>query len=264
MYRSIKQEPKIHLIFKNKITFKKISYIKTSKNSLALNESSRVADLAGYKDGNWWIQDYGASIPIKLIKKPKNKNVLDMCAAPGGKTFQLLSLGSNVKSYDVSRKRIDMMNKNLKRLNYNLVPINENVLKIKEDLKYDIVLLDAPCSSIGTIKRNPEILYREKPPNFEFLLNLQNSLLNKAARLVNKKGILIYIVCSIFKIETTNQIKNFLKKNSNFEIDKILTDEEKNINKMITKEGFLQSYPFDLKKLGGVDGFFVARLVNKS
>ena len=137
-------------------------------------------------------------LPIYLSPEIRSKKILDMCSAPGGKAFQALSLGSEVVLNDVNRKRIGMLKSNLSRLNFNNDVCNLNALDIPEKKSFDVVILDSPCSGVGTLRRNPEILFKKKPPNMDSLVNLQTNLINKAAKLLKKKGILIYMVCSFF------------------------------------------------------------------
>ena len=113
MYKSIKEQPTIHLQFKtpNDLYLIKNSFIKTSPTSIALKEKVNFSELPGYQEGKWWIQDYAATIPVKLMGNIKNKNILDMCSAPGGKTFQLINLGANVTAFDKSIKKIAIMKK---------------------------------------------------------------------------------------------------------------------------------------------------------
>ena len=264
IYKSILNKPPIHLQFKNNKDIKLIDkkYIFTSKNSIVFKEKINLIDLPGYKNGSWWVQDYAASLPVKFMGDVKNKKVLDMCSAPGGKTFQLINLGASVTSFDISKKRSDIMKLNARRLNYKIHLINDDVMNFNPIYKFDVVLIDAPCSSTGTIKRNPEILFREKMPDLNKLENIQYSLLMKASDLLEKNGILIYAVCSIFKKEGIKQIEKFLGENNNFKIDKLNINKTMNLKKLI-ENGVFQSYPFSLKNIGGIDGFFIARLLKK-
>ena len=265
IYKSVTKKPCLHICFKSKKSIKLINkkYIKTSETSIALKQNVQIKDLPGYGEGNWWIQDYASTIPVRLLGNIVNKKILDMCAAPGGKTFQLINMGAKVTAYDISKKRINLTKVNVKRLNYNLKIIENNILKISEQIKYDVVLLDPPCSSTGTIKRNPEILYRLKKPNINYFIELQYKMLIKASNLLKKSGILIYSVCSIFQNEGIDQIQKFLLEKNNFSISKIKVDKSCNYKKLITNEGCFQSYPYDLYNLGGIDGFFIAKLIKE-
>ena len=132
-----------------------------------------------------------------------------------------------------------------------------NALKINETKKYDFILVDAPCSSVGTIRRNPEIFFRSSVPDFHKITALQNKLLNKAKNILKKNGTIIYMVCSFLKLETISQIQNFLGKNPNFYINKFIFNE--NEEKLIDNNGFINITPKKYKNIN-IDGFFAARL----
>ena len=259
---TIRYEPHLHIVFKNKKDIKKIKInkIQTSGNSIALENNHSVIDIEGYNDGLWWVQDYSAMMPIHLINDIKNKFIADLCAAPGGKTFQLLSKGAKLDAYDKNKDKIDLMKKNLKRINFNCKIIKQNIFDIDDDNKYDLVFLDAPCSAIGTIRRNPEIFFRKKEPDFSYIKTIQYKLLKKAKNLVKKNGILVYMVCSFLKDECENQIYNFLTENNNFSILKYSTENIKTENSFISKEGFFLTSPSQLNNNVFIDGFFAAKL----
>ena len=151
------------------------------------------------------------------------------------------------------------MKKNLKRLGYNIEIINNDICKINLKKKFDVVLLDAPCSSVGTIRRNPEIFYRKQPPNFNNIINIQDQLLNKAKTLVKKNGIILYMVCSFLKEECENQINLFLKKNKNFRLEKFNSDNEF-YKKFINKTGNIYILPQKVHEKFFIDGFFAAKI----
>ena len=159
-------------------------------------------------------------IPLHLLKNIKNKLTADLCAAPGGKTFQMLSYGAKVVAYEKNRVRAKLMQENLIRLKLNCKINIQNVFNINNKNKFDLVILDAPCSSIGTIRRHPEIFFRKSEPNFNKIISLQEKLLDKAVKILNINGILIYMVCSFLADEGKHQIVNFLKKNKNFNLIK--------------------------------------------
>ena len=261
---TIKQEPCLHIVFKKKNDFKKIdsSIIKTSKYSAALTKTVRVETIENFDKGVWWIQDYSVMAPLYLIDNLKNKTIADLCAAPGGKSFQLISQGAKIHAYDKNLKRLKMMKNNLKRLGYlnKCVIICKDVFKINENYKYDLVVLDAPCSAIGTIRRNPEIFYRKHNPNFTKILDRQYKLMLKAKNLLKPNGELIYMVCSFLKDECENQIYKFLKANKDFKKIKFTTENSSDLKQHINKQGFYQTIPCRLKNNVLVDGFFAARL----
>ena len=200
-------------------------------------------------------------LPLHLIPNLKNKNIIDLCSAPGGKAFQAISQGGNVTLNDKNKKRIIVLKENLKRLNFKNHIINEDVLNLSIKKKYDFIILDAPCSAIGSIRRNPDIFYKNKSPDIDTLVILQRKLLQKASLLVNKKGVLLYIVCSFFYKETLEQMKYFLSKNKNFSVlkfDKIKKYAE--INTFIDIKGYILIPPTIYKNFF-IDGFFGVKFI---
>jgi 16S rRNA (cytosine967-C5)-methyltransferase len=146
-----------------------------------------------------------------------------LSAAPGGKTIQLICNKAKVVSYDKNKNKVSIMKENLRRLNFNNEVINKDSLMINSKNKFDIVIIDAPCSSIGTIRRNPEIFYRHSSPNFHYITSIQYKFLNKAKILVKNQGIIIYMVCSFLNNEGKNQIERFLNENKNFSLVKFFS-----------------------------------------
>lgn len=258
--QSIIQKPDLHLVFKNIKSLNLFNYksTKTSKISLT-TENTQINKLPRFEKGEWWIQDYSSMLPILLTPDITNKQIIDMCAAPGGKTFQLLSQNANLDIVEINPLRANVLKENLNRLKYNNKIQIKDSLKINENKKYDIVLIDAPCSSIGTIRRNPEIFFRNNPPNFEQLIVLQKKLLEKAKKILKKKGMIIYVVCSFLERETIKQIQLFLKNNYNFQIQKFHL--EKDTYNLIDKKGFINIIPKKIKNVN-IDGFFAAKLTN--
>ena len=242
------------------------------KNNIRItNSSGKIENLYGYNKGKWWIQDYSAQIPAKiLISSIKdNPKIIDMCAAPGGKTAQMINYGANVTSIEINTKRAQILKENLKRLNLKSKIIIDNAINFKSKLPVDGILLDAPCSSTGTFRKNPDIPWRiENDNNFnKKLSNLcktQKMLLESASKSLKIGGTLIYCVCSLEIEEGKNQIIDFVKNNRNFSIKPILKNEINIINKAITKEGFIRTLPHYYKSKGGIDGFFIARLIKKN
>jgi len=215
---NISHEPSLHLVFKNKHLLESFQedHNKTTNLSTFILNKKKIKDLDGYDKGNWWVQDLSSMVPIYLSPEIKFKKVLDMCAAPGGKAFQTICLNNNVTLNDISLKRIKTLKDNLNRLNFRNEVINYNALNIPEIEKFDVIILDSPCSSVGTLRRNPEILFKKKPPDLNFFTKIQDNLINKAAKLLNKNGILIYMVCSFLYDETKGIKRKFLNENKNF------------------------------------------------
>ncbi len=255
-------QPNLHLVFKSSKhldNFKEF-HTKSSSKSAFLKISKKINDIDNYKKGEWWVQDFSSMIPIALNTEIKNFNVLDMCAAPGGKSFQLLS-NNKVVLNDINKKRITILKENLLRLNFRGEIKNLNALNFSEEKKFDVVLIDAPCSSIGTIRRHPEILFRSNKPDLKNLNNLQINLLKKSAKLIKNRGKIIYMVCSFFHSETKDILDKFLIENSNFIIEKYIPNREyPNIENLISKEGYFYTLPSEYKK-HYIDGFFSVQLI---
>lgn len=260
---NISNEPSLHLVFKNKKLLNKFNeeHFKTSPSSAFLLNKKIIKNIEGYSEGSWWVQDFSTMLPIYLSPEIKNKNILDLCSAPGGKTFQSSSLGCKIEANDINVKRLEILKSNLKRLNLDVKISNYNVLEMPERKKYDVVILDAPCSGIGTIRRNPEILFKKKPPNINKLAKLQYLMIKKASNLIKKNGLLIYMVCS-FLYDETFAIKNkFLTNNINFTHKKFIYKTENNFTKFINNEGDIYCKP---QQYGDyfIDGFYAAKFLN--
>ena len=262
---SILEEPDLHIVFKKskKIPIS-INGIKTTENSIVVKNYTNITKIPEYENGNWWVQDLSAMLPIYLAKISSGIDAIDLCAAPGGKTFQLLDKGANMTVYEKKSYRADIMKENLKRLKIKCNIKTKNSLELKSNQKFDLVVLDAPCSSVGTIRRNPEIFYRINPPNFKNILNLQNELLKISKKILRVKGMLIYIVCSFLKEEGEKQINKFLIENKNFSIIKYSDKQHAFLNKLITNKGFFYTIPKRLENGVLIDGFFAAKLIKNA
>ena len=209
------------------------------------------------------MQDVSSSLCVKSLSNLKGKKVLDLCAAPGGKTAQLLDAGAIVTAVDISETRLNKLKENIERLRLesNLKIICSDILDLTLDEKFDIVLLDAPCSATGTFRRHPEIINTKTLSDIKKLASLQEKLLIKASSFVKQNGILLYSTCSLSKKEGELQIKNFIKNNDNY---KILPINLSGINNSITKEGFIRVLPQHFDDFLGADGFFIASLQRKN
>ena len=236
----------------------KEEYIITSKKSLFLLDKKPIESISNFNSGDWWIQDFSSMLPIYLSPEIGKKNVIDLCASPGGKAFQAISMEAEVTVNDISYKRIKILEQNFERLGFNNKILNQDALKIKDTKKFDIVILDAPCSGIGTIRRNPEILFKEEPPNIDQLVEIQRLLMTKASELLKPKGVLIYMVCSFFYKETFEQKEWFLLKNKNFSQQIFKKNENKDLNRFISNEGDFFCVPSEHKGFM-IDGFYTVK-----
>ena len=256
------KEPNIHIIFKDEERLKKFEakLFKTSLISGFLLDEKDFQNRNSFIKGDWWVQDFSSFLPIYNFKEiNKNMAFLDACAAPGGKSFQILSKKFNVVLNDKNKNRIQTLKTNLKRLKLTAEIYNKDFIQFENKRKFDVIIIDAPCSAIGTIRRNPEIFFKNKGPNFDKLLSLQEDMLVKASSILNINGFIIYMTCSFLKIETISQVEKFLKLNNNFMVSNFeLKENKKNYSKFI-KNNFMITIPniiFDYK----VDGYFAAFL----
>ena len=254
--------PSLHIVFKSGQYLNNYTepHTKSSENSAFIESQKKINDMPNFKKGEWWVQDFSSMLPLAIKPKIKNLQILDLCAAPGGKAFQILS-NNNVILNDISLKRISKLRNNLSRLKFNPEIQNINGLDFDENYKFDVVILDAPCSSIGTVRKHPEILFKSKEPDFATLNELQKNLLQKSSKLIKNKGKIIYMVCSFFYSETIEIIENFLKKNKNFEIEKYNPNNDfSDIKHLISKEGYFLTPPTSYKNFN-IDGFFSVQLI---
>ena len=222
---------------------------------------SNLQELAGFSAGEWWVQDAASALPAKLLGDIKGKSVLDLCAAPGGKTAQFASAGAIVTAVDDSVTRMNRLRENLARLKLQVTTLLADVLSLPTDTLYDNVLLDAPCSATGTIRRHPDLIYLKSPQQLAGLVSLQQKMLAHAARLVRPGGKLIYCTCSLSPLEGERQVFNFLRAHEDFMLSTIVPDDLAQQTQFITPAGLMRCLPSQaIGKGSGLDGFFAARL----
>jgi 16S rRNA (cytosine967-C5)-methyltransferase len=221
-------------------------------------ESSSVADLAGFGGGRWWVQDLAASLPARLLAG--NADVLDLCAAPGGKTMQLAAAGHRVTSLDSSKSRLARLRENLERTHLEAELVEADALTWRPERLFDAVLLDAPCSATGTFRRHPEVLYRARPPVIAASTEVQSRLLDRAVQSLKPGGALVYSVCSLEPQEGEAVISAFLDAHRGLAIDPPKAGELPDVVTS-SSEGWVRILPGLLEEQGGLDGFFMARLV---
>ncbi len=230
--------------------------------SIRLVPDGPVPDLPGFADGVWWVQDAAAALPAKLLHVKPGMRVADLCAAPGGKTAQLAAAGGDVVAVDRSAPRLKRLVENLNRLGLKAETIAANA-EHYDGGPFDAVLLDAPCSATGTIRRHPDVAWLKTPEDVEKLAALQARLLDAAARLVRPGGTIVYSTCSLEPEEGEEQIAALLARNSDFERDPVSAEEAGGPD-FVTSLGEIRTLPSHLphadSRMAGLDGFYAARL----
>ena len=213
----------------------------------------------GYAEGRWWVQDVAAAIPARLLAAQPGEAVLDMCAAPGGKTLQLAAAGAQVVALDRSAARVARLSENLARTGFSAELIATDAAAWDDPRAFDAVLLDAPCSATGTFRRHPDVLWTCRPSDVASLTALQARLLDAAAQRVRPGGRLVYCVCSLEPEEGEAQVAAFLSRHPDFARAPVAPGEGGAPAASITRAGDLRLLPHHVA--GGADGFFAARLV---
>jgi 16S rRNA (cytosine967-C5)-methyltransferase len=224
-------------------------------------QSSSVADLPGFGAGRWWVQDLAASLPARLVPAGAN-DMLDLCAAPGGKSMQLAAAGHKVTAVDSSKSRLGRLRENLERTHLEAELVEADALSWEPGRRYEAILLDAPCSATGTFRRHPEILYRARDHNIAAGTELQSRLLRRAAEWLKPDGVLVYAVCSLERQEGEDVVQAFLADRPDFIIEPPRSGELPDFVAG-SGEGWVRILPGLLKEQGGLDGFFIARLVRR-
>ena len=218
-----------------------------------LGRGTAVENLEGFDEGAWWVQDLTASLPARLLGEGQGRTVLDLCAAPGGKTLQLAAAGWQVTALDASAKRLERVEQNLARTRLSAEVLVADALQWEPAEPFDAVLLDAPCTATGTCRRHPDVLHRIGARQIAEQAELQAALLNRAVQWVKPGGTLIYAVCSLEPEEGEMQAAAVT-----LTPDPIRADEAAN-GIAPSSDGFVRTDPGMLADQGGLDGFFIAR-----
>lgn len=218
-----------------------------------LPRGEAVERLDGFGEGAWWVQDLAASLPARLLGAGEGRTALDLCAAPGGKTMQLAASGWQVTALDASAKRLERMRANLTRCDLAADVVQGDVLTWAPEVKFDAILLDAPCTATGTCRRHPDVLHRIGPRQIAEMTELQTALLDRAVQWLQPGGRLVYAVCSLEPAEGEGQAERIT-----LTPDPIRADELP-AGIAPTPQGWLRTDPGMLADAGGLDGFFIAR-----
>ena len=231
--------------------------------SVRLVPGGRIADLAGYDDGAWWVQDAAAALPARLLADVAGKRVADLCAAPGGKTATLAAAGADVTAVDIAPARMERLAANLARLGLAARAVTADLLAWQPEQPFDAILLDAPCTATGTIRRHPDAAWLKRPEDIAKLATLQSRMIDRAVSWLKPGGTLVYCTCSLEPEEGEQQVAAARQRHG-FEPLPVEPAEIGGLSETITAEGYVRTLPCHLAdgnpRLAGLDGFFIARL----
>jgi len=266
------QEPALDLTVKSDPAAwaEKLSGRVLDTGTVRMVASGPIPQLPGYEEGEWWVQDAAAALPARLLcnslGEPGGKTVADLCAAPGGKTAQLALTGAQVTAVDRSAPRLERVRQNLARLKLGAEIVRADAAAWQGG-PFDAVLVDAPCSSTGTIRRHPDIPWLKSEADLVKLVALQTRLLDRAAGLLKPGGTLVYCTCSLEPEEGEDQISALLARNPALRRSPIRADELAGHGELLNPQGELRTLPCywayePEPRMGGLDGFFAARIIS--
>ncbi|RRH77892.1 RsmB/NOP family class I SAM-dependent RNA methyltransferase [Falsigemmobacter faecalis] len=227
-----------------------------STGSIRLSAGAQVSALPGFAEGEWWVQDTAAALPAKILDVQPGEKVLDMCAAPGGKTMQMAAAGADVTALDMSAKRMERLAENLARTGLSAQQVVADALAYGVPNQFDAVLLDAPCSATGTIRRHPELPFIKDPADLKAQSRLQAQMIDQAVYVLKPGGRLVFCTCSLLPEEGEEQMASALSRHKNLQRD------QKAVagwpGAWDAKGGGLRLRPDHMAQEGGMDGFFIA------
>ncbi|WP_375267229.1 RsmB/NOP family class I SAM-dependent RNA methyltransferase [Planktotalea sp.] len=230
----------------------------TATGSVRIDGAVQVSALAGYDAGDWWVQDAAAALPVEILKPKSGEKIIDLCCAPGGKTMQIAASGATVTGVDTSERRMQRVRENLERAKLGAELVVGDALETSGE--YDAVLLDAPCSATGTIRRHPDLPLVKDGSDFGGLIELQAQMLAHAVTLLKTGGRLLFCTCSLLPDEGECQVEDLLEAHPELEIDRDALTIEGVDPDWITQEGGLRLRPDYWAEQGGMDGFYIALL----
>jgi 16S rRNA (cytosine967-C5)-methyltransferase len=228
--------------------------------SIRREGGGNVTELPGFAEGAWWVQDAAATLPVRLLGDVSGKQVADLCAAPGGKTLQLAAAGAQVTAVDVSARRMTRVGENLARAGLSATLVTADAGKWVTSTTFDAILLDAPCSGTGTLRRHPDIAWLKDEEDVGRLTLTQDRLLVRAADLLKPGGTLVYAVCSLQEDEGVARLEALLARDSRLQRMPIQPTEVPGLADAVTPAGDVRTLPSMWAERGGMDGFYIARL----
>lgn len=229
-------------------------------HTVRLSDNIPISEREGFPEGAWWVQDCAAALPAALLGDVSGRAVLDLCAAPGGKTAQLAAAGAQVTALDRSSKRLQVLEANLARLGLSAQIVTADATAWNPPQPFDAILLDAPCSATGTIRRHPDLPHLKGAQDIAKLADLQKRLLDHAADWLVPGGVLVFVTCSLQPEEGPDQVRAFLAARNDYRCEAVTAGESGITQAMISPEGWLRTLPSMVAENGGMDGFFAARL----
>jgi 16S rRNA (cytosine967-C5)-methyltransferase len=248
------------LVLKDSAFASQLGGVTLFDNVVRLADSSRVEELAGFSEGAWWVQDAAATLPVRLLGNVAGKSVIDLCAAPGGKTMQLAAGGARVTAVEREAERLKRLKENLERTRLAANLVCADARDFKPESLASHVLLDAPCTATGTIRRHPDLPWIKSASDVTYCEQAASELLAAAADMVARDGILVFAVCSLEREEGVEQVQSFLRQRADFVREAVTPGELFGHEEWISAEGDLRTLPCHLSDEGGMDGFFAARL----
>jgi 16S rRNA (cytosine967-C5)-methyltransferase len=234
--------------------------VRLPTGSLRFPAGTRVAELPGFERGDFWVQDAAAAWPAKLLAPLAGERVVDLCASPGGKTAQLVAAGASVVAVERDPARLARLRDNLRHWHLRAELVQADASEWTPGLQFDAVLLDAPCSATGTIRRHPDVPYVKRPRDVRALAETQARLLQAAATLLREGGRLIYSVCSLQPEEGVPRVEAAVAR-GDLRRDPFAPAELAALPEALTPDGYLRTLPSMWPEHGGMDGFFAARLI---
>lgn len=224
---------------------------------------TRVTTLPGFVEGDLWVQDAAASLPARLLNGQKGERIGDLCAAPGGKTAQLAMTGADVTAVESHPGRLGRLRENLTRLRLDVTTVQADAGDWHPDAPFDAILLDAPCSATGTIRRHPDVMHLKRPRDIQALVIQQDRLLEAACGMLRPGGRLIYAVCSLQPEEGAARVEAAVRR-LDLRSAPFTADEMAFLPEALTPQGYVRTSPAVWPERGGMDGFFVARMIKNA
>jgi 16S rRNA (cytosine967-C5)-methyltransferase len=257
MAQALQREPPLDLTVKAGADAGEIGGAPTPTGSIRFDPPEPVEAIPRYAAGDWWVQDAAAALPARLLGDVAGKRVLDLCAAPGGKTLQLAAAGAAVTALDKSQARLQRLRENLTRTKLEADIVCADALEFQAE-PFDAILLDAPCTSTGTLRRHPDVAWLRRPSDIRALAELQAKLIAAAAPLLKHGAPLVYAVCSLEPEEGPGVVAQALRQG--WRRSPLAPAELPGAGEFITAEGDLRTLPSHWGEIGGLDGFYAARL----